>query len=115
MAALSDLSPDLGVVAAYGKLIPGEMLQLPQHGMINVHVAPAMYIGMRNFSFLADDQIEVTGMTSFLDGNKSFVARVIKKENGKALTLRGKDGKPLPVLVSATVAVPAVISAALGV
>jgi hypothetical protein len=65
------------------------------NGMINVHVAPAMYIGMSNFSFLADDQIEVTGMTSFLDGNKSFVARVIKKEDGKALTLRGKDGKPL--------------------
>ncbi len=39
MAALSDLSPDLGVVAAYGKLIPGEMLQLPQHGMINVHAS----------------------------------------------------------------------------
>ena len=39
IAALSDLSPDLGVVAAYGKLIPGEMLQLPQHGMINVHAS----------------------------------------------------------------------------
>jgi len=39
MAALSDLSPDLGVVAAYGKLIPGDMLQLPRHGMINVHAS----------------------------------------------------------------------------
>jgi methionyl-tRNA formyltransferase len=39
MAALSALSPDLGVVAAYGKLIPGEMLQLPRHGMINVHAS----------------------------------------------------------------------------
>jgi methionyl-tRNA formyltransferase len=39
MAALSDLSPDLGVVAAYGKLIPREMLQLPRHGMINVHAS----------------------------------------------------------------------------
>jgi methionyl-tRNA formyltransferase len=39
MAALSAWAPDLGVVAAYGKLIPGEMLQLPRHGMINVHAS----------------------------------------------------------------------------
>jgi methionyl-tRNA formyltransferase len=39
MAALSALSPELGVVAAYGKLIPGEMLRLPRHGMINVHAS----------------------------------------------------------------------------
>jgi len=39
MAALSAWSPDVGVVAAYGKLIPGEMLQLPRHGMINVHAS----------------------------------------------------------------------------
>ena len=39
MAALAALSPDLGVVAAYGKLIPGEMLKLPRHGMINVHAS----------------------------------------------------------------------------
>jgi methionyl-tRNA formyltransferase len=39
MAALAALSPELGVVAAYGKLIPGEILQLPRHGMINVHAS----------------------------------------------------------------------------
>jgi methionyl-tRNA formyltransferase len=39
MAALSALSPDLGVVAAYGKLIPDEILQLPRHGIINVHAS----------------------------------------------------------------------------
>ena len=31
--------PDLGVVAAYGKLIPEEILALPRHGMINVHAS----------------------------------------------------------------------------
>ena len=31
--------PDLGVVAAYGKLIPDEVLNLPRHGMINVHAS----------------------------------------------------------------------------
>jgi len=33
------LPPELGVVAAYGKLIPSEMLPLPRHGMINVHAS----------------------------------------------------------------------------
>jgi methionyl-tRNA formyltransferase len=31
--------PDLGVVAAYGKLIPGSLLSLPRFGMINVHAS----------------------------------------------------------------------------
>lgn len=31
--------PDLGVVAAYGKLIPESILTLPAHGMINVHAS----------------------------------------------------------------------------
>ena len=32
-------APDLGVVAAYGKLIPGDLLRLPRLGMINVHAS----------------------------------------------------------------------------
>lgn len=32
-------APDLGVVAAYGKLIPEPMLTLPPHGLINVHAS----------------------------------------------------------------------------
>lgn len=39
VAALSAWAPDLGVVAAYGKLIPDELLQIPRHGMINVHAS----------------------------------------------------------------------------
>ena len=31
--------PDVGVVAAYGKLIPQELLRLPPHGMVNVHAS----------------------------------------------------------------------------
>ena len=37
--SLAALTPDLGVVAAYGKLIPGDMLALPRFGMINVHAS----------------------------------------------------------------------------
>jgi methionyl-tRNA formyltransferase len=36
---LRDWRPDLGVVAAYGKLIPESILALPPHGMINVHAS----------------------------------------------------------------------------
>ncbi|NIT13233.1 MAG: methionyl-tRNA formyltransferase [Candidatus Dadabacteria bacterium] len=34
---LKDLSPDLICVAAYGKILPKEVLDLPKHGCINVH------------------------------------------------------------------------------
>jgi methionyl-tRNA formyltransferase len=36
-ATLRDWAPDLGVVAAYGKLIPEALLEIPRMGMINVH------------------------------------------------------------------------------
>ncbi|MCD8006841.1 MAG: methionyl-tRNA formyltransferase [Oscillospiraceae bacterium] len=34
---LEDLSPDMIVVAAYGKILPVEILELPKYGCINVH------------------------------------------------------------------------------
>jgi methionyl-tRNA formyltransferase len=37
--AIADLSPDLGVVAAYGRLLPESLLQIPRYGMINVHAS----------------------------------------------------------------------------
>lgn len=61
-------------------------------GMLNVHVAPATYIAEQNFWFYADDQLEITGVKEFLDGNRSFIARSVIK-GGKTLTLRGADGK----------------------
>ena len=32
-------APDAGVVAAYGKLIPADLLSLPRRGMVNVHAS----------------------------------------------------------------------------
>ncbi len=37
--ALRALTPDLGVVAAYGRIIPARLLTLPRLGMINVHAS----------------------------------------------------------------------------
>jgi methionyl-tRNA formyltransferase len=36
---IAALGPDLGIVAAYGKLLPDELLQIPRLGMINVHAS----------------------------------------------------------------------------
>ncbi len=38
-AAFDALKPDLGVVAAYGKILPEWLLQAPASGMINVHAS----------------------------------------------------------------------------
>jgi methionyl-tRNA formyltransferase len=38
-AALRELNLDLGVVAAYGKILPDELLAIPRLGMINVHAS----------------------------------------------------------------------------
>jgi methionyl-tRNA formyltransferase len=39
LGTLAALSPDLGVVAAYGRLLPQVLLDLPRLGMINVHAS----------------------------------------------------------------------------
>ena len=36
---LAALNPDLGIVAAYGRLIPDALLELPRLGMINIHAS----------------------------------------------------------------------------
>ena len=39
LAAIRALAPDLGVVAAYGRILPDALLALPRLGMINVHAS----------------------------------------------------------------------------
>jgi methionyl-tRNA formyltransferase len=39
LAELSDLAPDLGVVAAYGQILTERALAIPRLGMINVHAS----------------------------------------------------------------------------
>ena len=38
-AALRSLAPDLGVVAAYGRILPDDILAVPRLGMINIHAS----------------------------------------------------------------------------
>src|SRR4029453_18660142 len=39
LSGLSSLDLDLGVVAAYGKILPEALLQIPRLGLINVHAS----------------------------------------------------------------------------
>ncbi|MEO6212425.1 MAG: methionyl-tRNA formyltransferase [Vicinamibacterales bacterium] len=37
LSAVAALGPDLGVVAAYGRILPDDLLAIPRLGMINIH------------------------------------------------------------------------------
>ena len=60
---------------------------------VRVHLGPAMFIGMNDSSFFADDQVLVTGAFVTHDGEVALWARTITK-NGKTLALRSPDGTP---------------------
>ncbi len=60
---------------------------------VKVHLGPAMFIGMNDGFFLADDYVLVTGAFVTHDGEVALWARTITK-NGKTLALRSPDGTP---------------------
>ncbi len=61
--------------------------------VVKVHLGPAMFIGMNNFSFFTDDLILVRGAYVSHDGEVAVWARQVSKD-GKTLALRGSDGAP---------------------
>lgn len=61
--------------------------------VVRVHLGPALFIGMSNFSFFADDLILVRGAYVSHDGEVAVWAREVSK-GGKTLALRGTDGAP---------------------
>lgn len=66
-AELQELQPDVAVVAAYGKLLPAEVLALPPHGCLNIH--PSLlprYRGPSPVVAAILDGLESTGVTLML-------------------------------------------------
>jgi hypothetical protein len=61
--------------------------------MVKVHLAPAVFIGMNNFSFFVDDLILVKGAGVSHAGEQAVWAREVSKE-GHTLVLRSADGTP---------------------
>jgi methionyl-tRNA formyltransferase len=39
LASIAALKPDAGIVVAYGKILPANLLAIPRHGFINVHAS----------------------------------------------------------------------------
>ncbi len=68
-------------------------LAISRGSSMMVHLGPAMFIGMNDSSFLAEDQVLVTGAFVSHDGEVALWARTVTK-NGKTLALRGPDGTP---------------------
>ena len=68
-------------------------LQTARDVSVKVHLGPAMFIGMNDASFFADDQVLVTGAFVTHDGEVALWARQITKDR-KTLTLRSPDGTP---------------------
>jgi hypothetical protein len=70
-------------------------------GIVDVHVAPALFIGENNFWLQAQDEVVITGSRVFHDGEPALWARSIKK-GAKTLTLRNESGTPLWKVDAAT-------------
>jgi hypothetical protein len=68
-------------------------LKTDDNKVVSVHVGPAMYIGMQNFWFFADDKVQIIGSRVTVDGNVSLWAKSIQK-GSEMLVLRAADGTP---------------------
>jgi|SRR5215471_18189905 len=62
-------------------------------GPVHVHVGPAVFIGMNNFSFLTDETVAVRGARVTKSGENAIWARIVVKD-GKTLILRDENGTP---------------------
>lgn len=64
LTQLKELAPELVVVAAYGRVLPDEMLELPPKGCINVHSSLLPhYRGSAPINWAVVNGDEVTGVT----------------------------------------------------
>jgi hypothetical protein len=82
---ISAMAPD-GTVGVHLELRTNE-------GPVRVHLAPAMFIGMNNFSFYTDDIVAIRGAKVTRGSETAVWARLIVKD-GKTLVLRDDDGTP---------------------
>lgn len=67
ISTLKELAPDLIVVVAYGKILPKEILDLPNHYCINVHASLLpKYRGAAPIQRAVLDGEKITGVTTML-------------------------------------------------
>ncbi len=94
---LRDLKPDVGIVVAYGKLLPKDILSIPKHGFLNVHFSLLpKYRGAAPIQWSLINGETETGVTLFwldegMDTGPLFIQRKIAIESDDdADTLRNK-------------------------
>ncbi|WP_353683943.1 methionyl-tRNA formyltransferase [Thermodesulfovibrio sp. 3907-1M] len=64
---LKELSPEFAVVVAYGKILPKEILQIPQYGCINLHASLLpKYRGAAPIQWALIKGEKITGVTTML-------------------------------------------------
>lgn len=86
---LRELKPDLIMVAAFGRILPKEILDIPQHGSLNVH--PSLlpkYRGPSPIQSVILDGEEKTGVTIILMDEKMDHGPIIKQQ---VIRLRGDE------------------------
>lgn len=64
LRSVKELRPDIGVVIAYGKILPKALLEIPPHGFVNVHgsLLPK-YRGAAPIQRAVEDGLRRTGVT----------------------------------------------------
>lgn len=97
LAIVQELRPDLIVVAAYGKILPEEILSVPHYGSINVHSSLLpKYRGAAPINWAILDGEEETGvsimhMVRALDAGDIILQKstsIGAEENAQMLTIR---------------------------
>ena len=97
---LEELSPDLIIVVAYGKILPANVLEFPKYGCINVHgsLLPAYRGAAPMQRAIMEGQVE-TGITTMMmdvgldTGDMLLVGKVAIEENDNFETIHDKLGE----------------------
>lgn len=82
LRVLKDIAPDVIVVAAYGKILPKEVLELPVYGCVNVHgsLLPK-YRGAAPIQQAVLDDEKQTGITTMLMGEGLDTGDILLQES----------------------------------
>ena len=106
LSLLQSLKPELGVVVAYGKILPPEILAIPKHGFINLHASLLpKYRGAAPIQWALLKGEKETGITIFRlteqldEGPIISQEKIYISEDDNAVTLSEKLFKAAPVLM----------------